>query len=182
MWPGYMSWSTAQKDFFRGMIYAGVENTFEPSDLTVSLAADNTDQDAKFIPVPTYHSDPNVIARTTCDTGSAAIYGANHHRVCDKKFVTIFQTFWESGLSGNEMLYNVLAHEFGHAVGLRHSDSPCLDYATNAACTGVSETGNRQWNSFTPTPGTASLMFSIADAGASTSLSLYDYANINTHY
>ena len=44
-------------------------------------------------------------------------------------------------------------------------------------------TGAHQWNTFIPTPGTASLMYGKTSAsGVSASLSLYDYANINAHY
>ncbi len=181
MWPGYMGWTENQKTFFRGMIYTGVENTYEPSDLTVSQTGDNQDQDVKYVPVPVYYSDPNVAARTECDTGSASKYGSHHHRVCDRKQVTVFQVFWDGALTGDQMVYNVLAHEFGHAVGLRHSDSPCAylyDY-----CVGTSANGTAQWNTFVPTPGYTSLMYSAPNASeASHSLSLYDYENINLHY
>lgn len=183
LWPDFMSWSQSQKDFFRGMIYTGVENTFEPSDLSVSLASDDTDQDVKFVPVPSYYGDnPNAIARTYCDMASAARYGSHHHRVCDTKYVVVFQKFWENGLTGDQMVYNVLAHEFGHAVGLRHSDSPCADLSDG--CVGTSATGARQWNTMpytTPPSGHQSLMYSMALI-ATPSLTLYEYADLNLHY
>ncbi len=182
LWPGYMGWSAAQTAFFRGMIYTGVENRFEPSDLTVTQAADNTTQDVRFVPVPVFNADPAVIANALCNVApGTAIYGAHHHRVCDRHQITIFQAFWTVGLTGDQMVYNVLAHEFGHSVGLRHSESPCADL--NLRCVGVSATGATQWNTFTPVPGFTSLMYSFAtEPAASNALSLYDYANINLHY
>ena len=182
LWPGYMGWSSAQITFFRGMIYTGVENRFEPSELTVTQAGDNTTQDVRFVPVPVYNADPGVVANALCNVApGTAIYGAHHHRVCDRRQVTIFQAFWTAGLTGDQMVYNVLAHEFGHAIGLRHSESPCA--ALEPRCVGVSATGAAQWNTFMPTPGFTSLMYSVAnEPAASNALSWYDYGNINLHY
>lgn len=184
LWPDFMvhHWTASQINFFRGMIYAAVENTFEPSDLTVTLAADSTVQDVIFVPVPVNTPEwPNALASTYCHD-DANFYGSHHHRVCDRHLVAIYQNFWDAGLNGDQMVYNVLAHEFGHAVGLRHSDSPCADL--RESCVGTSAAGDPQWNTmpFTKVPsGSQSLMFSMALI-ATPSLTLYEYADLNLHY
>lgn len=177
LYPGFMGWNASQIDFFRGMMYTAVETRFEPSDLTVSLASDNTIQDVMFVPVPVYEADPSVIAKAACRTDIAWISGSHHHRICDKKQVTIFQPFWTIGLTGDQQVYNVLSHEFGHSVGLRHTPAPCI--SLELYCIGVGAAGEAQWNSSTP-PGTYSLMYS--NPSGSISLTLHDYANLNLHY
>ncbi len=90
IWWGYVSgWTTTQRNTFANDTYAGFEH-FEPLDVTVTKAADNTFQDVRMVPVAV-NGPGNTVARTECSMDIATRYGTHHHRVCDRKLITIYQ-------------------------------------------------------------------------------------------
>jgi hypothetical protein len=145
-------------------------------DVTVTKAADNTFQDVRMVPVAV-NGPGNTVARTECSMDIATRYGTHRHRVCDRKLITIYQGSY--GFSQDVRRFHIYGHEFGHGLGMRHSNAPCGDLA--AVCRGVSTTGEPQWNTHS-SPGTDSLMYSGLGSGAAFGLNLQDIGNVNAHY
>lgn len=172
-WWGFVSWSATRKQEFKTMQRAAFEY-FEATNLTINEGPDNTKQDVRVVPTDTGSSD---IARATCVLGEAAIYGGDHHRVCDYKQITIYSGAYSHPLG--VQVWNILAHEFGHTVGLRHSNAPCEYF--DAYCIGVSAVGFTEWNTHTP-PGVDSFMWQGLSTTAAFSLNLEDVGNIQVHY
>lgn len=173
-WWGYVpGWNATRRDAFKTMQRAAFEY-FEATDLTITEGPDNTKQDVRVVPTDTGSMD---IAITECIIGAAVIYGSDHHKVCDYKQITTFSGAYSQPLQ--VQVWNVLGHEFGHEVGLRHSNAPCP--MLNAACIGTSATGASQWNTHNA-PGTDSFMWQGLSTPAAITLNLQDLANIQDHY
>ena len=186
IWWNYVpGWSTTQRNNYAAMAGSGFEY-YESLQVTVTKGADGSDQDVRLVPTTSYSSfDSNLIAVTTCIIPGATIYGSHHHRVCDRKQITTYQHFNTITDLGTAV-FDVLAHEFGHNLGLRHSNAPCNNpagqYATDAGigCRGVSAAGTPQANTHNA-PGTDSLMYVPAGPGPN-AINLQDAGNINDHY
>lgn len=160
----YSIWGS-EPESFGNNAYFGIETTFEPTDLTVSRAADGTDQDV--IIVPTTALPSSTIGVMLCRTDVASIYGTHHHRVCDRKKMLInTNIFYE--LSEAQKRYT-FAHEFGHAVGLRHSN----------AGHGINENGTYTARTH---PGGGTVMATPIPAAPSLGLHAHDTSHINVHY
>lgn len=170
--------SSSEQSTFQYLVAPGVEYTYEPTDLTVTKLSDSTSRDIRYVPINGFNSnEPALVGLTFCDilNGSVSIYGSHHHRVCTRKKINIYEgVYLNSGLSDSEQKYNVLAHEFGHGVGLRHSNM--------GDTRGTSTTGAVQPSTH-PDPG-GSLMYSTVNIGAATSLHAHDVAHIDdpAHY
>lgn len=107
------------------------------------------------------------VFRTTCRTDVAAVYGSHHHRVCDKKKIQIDTNQW-AGWTDAQRKY-VIAHEFGHEVGLRHS---------NTSQSGTNETGGYVANTHPNQTGTV-----MYTGGFGTfALHSHDASHVDVHY
>lgn len=176
LWWNYIgNWNLQQLSIIINVVEAGTEY-YEPTDLHVTRGADRSTQDVIVVPV---NANPNDIAITGCRIGlpGLTIYGSHHHRVCDRKQITIYNGTWSHPLAVE--VNNIVAHEMGHAIVLRHSNAPCPDIA--GYCRGVSTTGVPQWNTHNA-PGTDSLMWQGLGTTAATSLNLQDVGEIQAHY
>lgn len=154
----YSVWGSGIGD----LAYYAIKGIYEPTDLTVSRAANNTEQDVIIVAAP-----GSGVFWTTCRTDVAAVYGAHHHRVCDKKKITIDTNQW-AGWTDAQRKY-VIAHEFGHEVGLRHS---------NTSQSGTNGTGGYVPN--THPNQTATVMYT--GGFGSYALHAHDAAHVNVHY
>lgn len=112
---------------FDDVVDVSLEFTFDDAtDLIVNRGPRNTQQDVRIVPVnwidplPGEPAGQVVFGRTTCDTDHAAIYGQHPAKVCDKKFLLVNMYAWYQLATDNQR--RVVAHEFGHALGLRHSN------------------------------------------------------------
>lgn len=149
---------------FGALAYAAIESLYEPTDLSVARAADNTLQDVHIQALNTGGF------RTICRTDIAAIYGAHHHRVCDVKKIEInvASSSWQ-GWNDAQRKY-IFAHEFGHSVGLRHSNNSEPGTAENGTL--IANTHPNEWGSVMHTLGMGS--FALHNP--------HDIQHINVHY
>jgi hypothetical protein len=110
-----------------------IEGSYEPTDLAVQQMADNTVQDVTIFPG---WGASNVAARTFCNDTP---WGADPWRHCNYQAIVVFLQYWTQ-MSNNEQSF-LFGHEFGHAVGLRHSVHCSPEWDFDSACAGVGAGG-----------------------------------------
>lgn len=123
----YDTWAPISVSAFDDFIEAGVEPLVDATtDVVVNRAPRCTVQDVSYLSA---YGSGNY---TQCNLQTAAIYGSHPHRVCDKKVIWLDLNDWNA-FTVQQRKY-AAAHEFGHEVGLRHSNV-CAGGAASRAST-----------------------------------------------
>lgn len=164
----YMLWQHTRYSVFGSaatneLAYQAIEGLYEPLDLTVTRRAQSTDTDVNIVETTTGGY------RAVCRTDVATFVGSHHHRVCNKKKIelnTAAGSDW-AGWNNDQRRY-VLAHEFGHAVGLRHSNQG----------SGTNDTGGYVTLNHPAPSETVMMTFGFGKY----QLHLHDVAHIQDHY
>jgi hypothetical protein len=167
-WSVWTPYFAAGSDF-DALVRTELEAAFEISDLTINEGPRNTIQDVRIIPIPTIAAPPGVTiyGQVGCAFDLAAIYGAHHHEVCDKQNLII--NAWSFyALPDDAQRRSIIGHEFGHTVGLRHSNTGSGVAADGSLTTRVN-----------PEP-TTTLMMSGSLSGTLT-LNIHEYQTVNLH-